>query len=153
MDFLGSYHERRVFWWDYTAFQLDHLPTGNWVCLASADRAINDEQYDAFVRYALSQGILEFKGHGAQGEFLHDVFDEIAVYQEVMYDLPFEAMTTWHNGQSLADVFWQCFFVTCLPDTTDWEQLAIVCTHLDGRDWRPQLKMLLHRFQKGWMPH
>lgn len=40
--------------------------------------------------------------------------------------------TTWHNDESLKDAFWQCFGATCLPASTDYDNLFVVCTDVDG---------------------
>lgn len=53
MRFLGTYQQRRVYWWDYSAFQLEQLPTDNWIVVDGADRAIYDDPYEAFVRHAM----------------------------------------------------------------------------------------------------
>jgi len=63
-----------------------------------------------------------------------------------------EVMTTWHNDESLANSFWQCFFATCLPETTNYEKLKIVCTDLDGIDRKDELAHYLSQFKQGWIP-
>ncbi|GAB5551778.1 MAG: hypothetical protein Sapg2KO_13690 [Saprospiraceae bacterium] len=60
-------------------------------------------------------------------------------------------MTTWHNNESLADTFWQCFFATCLPETTDYEKLQIVCIDLDGKNRKEELSNYINRFEKDWL--
>jgi len=63
-----------------------------------------------------------------------------------------DVMTTWHNDQTLADAFWQCFFATCLPDTTDYGNIKIICTDLDGINRVEELKNYLKEFELGWLP-
>lgn len=61
-------------------------------------------------------------------------------------------MTTWHNDQTLADAFWQCFFATCLPDTADHDHIKIVCTDLDGINRTEELRSYIKKFETGWLP-
>jgi hypothetical protein len=153
MNPIGIYKTRRVFWFDYDSCQLEQLPTKDWLCLATSDIDPNDEKYERFVRHTIQNGILEFKGHGAFGEKLHDIFDEIMVDIEISENTDtIDIMTTWHNDQSLADVLWQCFFATTLPDTANLDAISIVCTDIQGINRSEELKSIIAQFQKGWIP-
>lgn len=62
-------------------------------------------------------------------------------------------MTTWHNNETLADVFWQCFFATCFPEYTNYENIKIVCSDLDGINRANELEHYIKRFEEGWLPN
>jgi hypothetical protein len=145
MKEIGTYQSRKVYWFNYNQFQLDQLPTKNWLCLATSDIDPNDEKFEKFVRYGIDNGILEFKGHG--------LFDEIMVDIEISKSLnTIDIATTWHNDETLADAFWQCFFVTTLPTRADLDNISIVCTDIEGNDRITELKGILKRFENGWIP-
>ncbi|MBK6475166.1 MAG: hypothetical protein IPF95_10730 [Flavobacteriales bacterium] len=150
---IGTYSARRVFWFDYDKFQLDQLPTKNWLCLATSDIEPNKDRFEEFIRHSIDHGILEFKGHGQFGERLHDIFDEIMVDIEISRKVDFiDIGTTCHNGETLADAFWQCFFATALPVTADMDNISIVCTDIEGTDRSNEMELILGRFEKGWIP-
>jgi hypothetical protein len=152
MNYVGAYKGRQVYWLDFDQYT-NVLPSKDWLCLAIADTDPDMGAFDKFVRAAIDKGILEFKGCGKYGEKLHDLFDETVVIMQVLENHPeFEVMTTWHNGQTLAHVFWQCFFVTCLPETADLDSIKIVCTDLDGINKADELKLYLATFEVGWLP-
>jgi hypothetical protein len=120
MKLIGTYQTRQVFWFDYGQFQLEELPTKDWLCLATSDIHPNDQKFEKFIRHSIDHGILEFKGHGEFGVELHDLFDETMTHMEIVENHePISVMTTWHNDETLADTFWDCFFATCLPETAD----------------------------------
>src|SRR5690606_21888152 len=126
------------------------LPDKNWVCLAIADNQPDTDKFDKFVRTSISRDILEFKGHGQFGEKLHDLFDETMVIMETVEDhSEIDVMTTWHNDETLADTFWQCFFATCLPETADLENIKVICTDLDGISRVDELKGYIKEFELG----
>ena len=131
MDRVGQYSGRQVYWLNYNQYA-DQLPDKDWVCLAISNSRPDKASFDKFVRTSIENGIHEFKGHGKFGELLHDLFDETMVEMEVIEGHPeIEVMTTWHNDQTLADTFWQCFFATCLRDNVDYDNVKIVCTDLE----------------------
>ena len=153
MKLIGTYQNRTVFWFDYDEFNLDQLPEKDWLCLATSDIDPNDKKFEEYVRHSIEHGILEFKGHGKFGEKLHDIFDEIVVQMEVVENHdPISIMTTCHNDETLADAFWQCFFVTCLPETADLDNISIVCTDLKGIDRSNELRDIIDRFETNWIP-
>ncbi len=152
MKQLSTYHNRNVFWFDCNK-SINHLPDNNWVCLAIANRKPDYEKFEKFIRTAVSKNILEFKAHGVFGEELHDNFDGMLSLMEVMEGhSESEVMTTWHNGQTLADAFWQCFHATCLPHNADLDNITVVCTDLDGIDRSAELEEYVKRFKGGWLP-
>jgi hypothetical protein len=152
MRSIGKYFDRQIYWLDYDKFP-NQLPDKDWVCLATANHPPDIKKFDEFVRTSIAKGILEFKGHGNFGEKLHDLFDEIMVVMETMEEhAEIGVMTTWHNDETLADVFWQCFFATCLPETTDFDNIKIVCTDIDGIDRSDDLKAYIKEFELGWLP-
>lgn len=152
MEVIGKYQSRQIFWLDYTKYA-DELPEKNWLCLAISNVSPNSSKFDKFVRTAISKDILEFKGHGKFGEKLHDMFDETMLVMETMEDYTeIDVMTTWHNNETLADVFWQCFFATCLPETADHDNIKIICTDLEGINRSDELKNYIKEFELGWLP-
>mgnify|MGYP006304951849 FL=1 len=64
MKLIGTYQTRQVFWFDYDQFQLEELPTKDWLCLATSEIDPNDQKFEKFIRHSIDNGILEFKGHG-----------------------------------------------------------------------------------------
>lgn len=152
MQFVGRYQNRQVFWLDYGAFPY-RLPGKHWVCLAIANNNPDRTIFEAFTRSAIASDIAEFKGHGQFGELLHDCFDEIVVAMEVLENHPeLDVMTTWHNDETLADAFWQCFGATCLPEDADLDNITVVVTDLDGVNRIEELKDYIRRFESGWLP-
>lgn len=153
MENIGKYFNRQIFWLDYDNFP-DQLPDKDWVCLAIANSQPNTDKFEKFVRTTISKNILEFKGHGQFGDKLHHLFDQTMVIMEVMENHnEIDVMTTWHNDETLADTFWQCFFATCLPETTDYENIKIVCTDLDCINRTEELKSYIKEFELGWLPN
>jgi hypothetical protein len=152
VNLIGKYFDRQVFWLDYDKFT-NQLPDKDWVCLAIANDEPDIETFDKFVRSSISRNIIEFKGHGQFGEKLHDLFDETMVIMETMENHnEIDVMTTWHNDETLADAFWQCFFATCLPETADLDNIKVVCTDLDAINRIDELKKYLKEFELGWLP-
>lgn len=152
MQSIGKYFDRQIYWLDYDNFS-NELPDKDWLCLATANRPPDLDKFDKFVRTAIAKDILEFKGHGKFGEKIHDLFDETMVVMETMEDHnEIGVMTTWHNDETLADTFWQCFFATCLPETADLDNIKIICTDLDGVNRTEELKSYIDRFESGWLP-
>ena len=152
MNQIGKYFDRQVYWLDYDNFA-DQIPDKNWVCLAIANNQPDIDKFDKFVRTSISRNILEFKGHGQLGEELHVHFDQNMVIMEVLENHPaIDVITTWHNDETLADSFWQCFFATCLPDTADLDNIKVICTDLDGINRTDELKSYIKEFDLGWLP-
>ena len=118
------------------------MPTDNWICLATSSKAKPDfNLFHQFARDSIRNGILEFKGHGKYGENLHDWFDETIQMMASMDNHPeIEIMTTWHANESIADVVWQCFFATCLPESTEHGRFTIVCTDLDHQNRKEEIE-------------
>lgn len=155
MKKIGTYQNREVHWVNYPELLSSELPNSDWICMLTASQTQPDiNQLDHFVRKTIANNLLEFKGHGKFGEFLHDLFDETMVEMETMENHPeIEAMTTCHNNETLADVFWQCFFATCLPEYTNYENIKIICSDLDGINRANELKHYIKRFEEGWLPN
>lgn len=152
MQLLAKYMERQVYWVDYESI-FNGLPDKVWLCLAIANQQPDLNRFDCFVRSAIAKNILEFKGHGVFGEKLHDLFDETMVAMKVIEGQQAGGvMTTWHNDETLADTFWQCFFVTCLPETADLDNIKIICTDLDGINRAVELTSYIDQFVAGWLP-
>jgi hypothetical protein len=149
---VGKYFNRQIFWLDYNNSS-NQLPGKDWLCLAIANNEPDENKFDKFVRDAISKNILEFKANGQFGELLHDLFDQTMVIMETMEQhKAIDVMTTWHNDETLADAFWQCFFATCLPGTTSQNDIKIICTDLDGINRTEELKNYLKEFESGWLP-
>ena len=152
MQYIGKYFDRQIFWLDYDKFA-DQLPDKDWVCLAIANNQPDRDTFEKFVRCSILRNILEFKGHGQFGEMLHDLFDEtIATMETTESHDEIEVMTTWHNDETLADTFWQCFYATCLPDTADFDNIKVICTDLEGINRTKELEDYIVEFELGWLP-
>jgi len=155
MNKIKTYKDRKVVWVDYNELLDGKMPEGNWICLATSSQAKPDsDKFNRFTRDSIKNGILEFKGHGKFGELLHDWFDETMVIMETIENhSELNVITTWHNNESLANTFWQCFFATCLPETTDYDNLKLICTDLDGKNRREELANYLNLFEQAWLPN
>ena len=146
MEPIGTYQSRRVFWFDYAQFNLNLLLEKDWLCLAISDVDPNQVKFERFVRHCIENGISEFKVQGKFSEKIHDFFDETITQMVVLENhQPVSTITTWHEFESLADTFWQCFFATCIPETADLDNLSIVCTDLSGANRSSELKHLIDR--------
>jgi hypothetical protein len=152
MQLIGKYFERQIYWLDYHNFS-NQFPNKDWVCLAIANQQPDIDKFEEFARTAIKHELLEFKGHGEYGEKLHDLFDEVMVVMETSEDhREIGIMTTFHDNESLADTFWQCFFSTCLPSSADHDNIKIICTDLNGVNRIEELKNYLQEFELGWLP-
>src|SRR5690554_3307601 len=106
MRLIGTYQSRQVFWFDYDEFQLDQLPKKDWLCLAISDIEPNNDKYKSFVRYSISNEILEFKGHEILGEKRHNISDELMDDIEISKKIDvIDIVTTSHNNEPLAHAF------------------------------------------------
>lgn len=152
MTKLGSYQGRTIYWFDYSKFDLEVLPKENWLCLASCDEKPNMKKFESFVAKSIVQRILEFKGFGAYGEYLHGHFDEIIISEQTHTGSYLDIATTWHTDETYADTSWQCFFATTLTGCTDFDNISIVCTDLDGINRSGELNEYLNKFREGWIP-
>ena len=152
MKKMGVHNGRTSFWLDYPEFQTAELPKKDWLVLAICASAPDTQQFELFARLCIDNDVQEFKGAGSQGELLHDLFDSTIVSMEVFENRETQVMTTWHNDETLADAFWQCHFATCLRETTDFDNVTILCTDLDGQDRSDELHGCLQRFEAGWLP-
>jgi len=141
---------RKAEWVPYLELLGGYRPTGNWVCLATGSRSFDRDVFSAWADEASRNGLLEFKGHGEGGELLHDLFDWVIVDQMLKEGEKDDIIcTTWHNDESLKDAFWQCFGATCLPATTDYDNLFVVCTDVDGCDRERELTQYILEFLTG----
>ncbi len=71
MNEIGTYHNRRVVWIEYSNLLKGIMPKDNWVCLATSSSVKPDlDNFDKFTRKAIQNGLLEFKGcyNGGHGE-------------------------------------------------------------------------------------
>ena len=153
MEFLGEHYKRKVYWWKFSESTFDELPSGNWIGFAIEDGLPDYNLFDKFAKVSIAKGILEFKAFGKLSSKLDDWFDEIVVIMNVMENQPdIFVMTTWHDKESLANAFWQSFSATCLPDSTDYDHLKIICTHFDNVDKKEELKTYIKKFNEGWLP-
>jgi len=153
MHEIGHFFGRRVFWADYHNIQFDNLPDKNWLCLAIANQPPVVAKFSKFARVVIDRHLLEFKGAGRYGEKLHHLFDETMVDLELEERRPFiDIGTTGSSDESLDDTFWQCFFATTLPVTTDYDDLKIICIDLDSVDRRDELLNYIKKFELGWCP-
>jgi hypothetical protein len=109
------------------------MPTNNRACLTTSSGETEMTKFCYWAKDALSKGILEFKGHGKDGELLHDLFDQVMVQIEMDKGLvTIDVYATWHTNESLKDTFWQCFYAATLSAEVEYGQLKIVCADLSG---------------------
>lgn len=153
MKLIGNFQNRKVFWFDYKQFDLEELPSNDWISFTISDAEPDLAKFEEFARNSIAFGILEFKSQGKFGEKLHLSFDEIMVDMELTDQIHFlDIATTGDNSETLIDSFWECFFATTLPHRTNFENLSIVCMDVTGNDRSEELKTLLEKFEEGWSP-
>lgn len=153
MEYIGIHSGRKVYWWKYSEENFDELPDSDWICFAIEDGLPKSEAFEKFARMSITKNILEFKAYGKNSSNLDDWFDLAIIDMESMEDhAEIDTMTTWHDNEGLASAFWQCFYATCLPETTDYDNLKIVCFHFDNADKRKEITNHLKRFNEGWLP-
>lgn len=154
MEYLGEHFSRKVYWWNFSEKNYDELPDSNWVCFAIEDGLPDEEIFERFVKASVRKNILEFKVFGKLSAHLDTWFDSAIVKMKIKEYLSEKVfvMTTWHDKETLANAFWQCFGATCLPDETDYDNIKIVCFHFDNIDKRDELKTYLEKFNEGWLP-
>ena len=152
MTKIGSLQGRTVYWIDYSKFDFSNLPKENWLCMARCDKKPDLKKFESFVSKSIDHQILEFKGFGAFGEYLHHYFDDAIIETHTNSDKYLDIATTCHTDETYADTFWQCFFATTLTGCTDFDNITIVCTDLDGNNRSEELKEYLNKFREGWIP-
>jgi hypothetical protein len=153
MEFLGEHSNRKVFWWKYDEKAFEELPVNDWICFAIEDGLPGTGLFEKFAKAAINKNILEFKAYGNDSSILDDWFDETMVAMETMENHPeIDVMTTWHSNEGLASAFWQCFYATCLPKTTKYDNLKIVCFHFNDIDVSDKLRNYIKQFNDGWLP-
>ena len=154
LKYLGQHNANGVYYYSLALHELDSLPRSNWVCLGIANKDFDKDFFEEFIIFSASNGLLEFKGQGAMGELLHDIFDETILEYEYQKDVKTDIMTTWRNNapNDLADNFWGCFYANVLPEDVQQNQLKVVCIGFDGEDYSDTLKELLERINEGWIP-
>lgn len=150
---IGKHFDRNVFYLDFNNYPENVLSIKNWVCFAICNHNINKQKFGRFTVNAINNGLLEFKAQGKLGENLHGEFDEVMVDLEISENRPYiDICTTGDNDTDLANAFWECFYASLLPERTDWDNVNIVCTNIDGKDYKDSLINLLIKFDKGWIP-
>ena len=154
LKYIGKHKLNHVYYYSLHLHELDSLPREHWVCLGIANRDFDKNFFEEFIIFSASKGLLEFKGQGAFGELLHDLFDEVIMEYEFQEEVKTDIMTTWRNNgpNDLADNFWGCFYAIVLPENVQQSQLSIVCIGFDGEDYSETLKELLERMNQGWVP-
>ncbi len=139
-------------WSEFDELFTENIPNRDWLVFMLSDSKPDFDKFDVFVRTAIDKNILEFKAGGEKGELLHDLFDETMVDKELAENKLYSVMTTSHNDESVADIFWQCFGATCLPEIADLDNISILCTDLDGINRTEELRGYIRRFEEGWLP-
>jgi hypothetical protein len=153
VEYLGEHRGRKVYWLEFSETKFDELPDKDWVCFGIEDGLPDYNLFDTFTRISIKKGILEFKAFGKKSTELDDWFDGVVVLLNVIENQPDAfVMTTWHDKESIANAFWQCFHATCLPDDTVNENVKIICFHFDNIDKRDELKKYIEGFNEGWLP-
>jgi len=156
MKYLGSHYERKTFYFDLKKDSLESLPKENWICFIIANDPIDNmkkQKLTEFLKYSIDRDLLECKGQGKLGGFLHLSADEAIVDLEINNNYPeIELTTTGDNETDLDDGFWDCFGATALPERADYETLKVVCLTLDNSNYSDKLKALIEKFNNGYLP-
>ncbi|MGB8194388.1 MAG: hypothetical protein WCF67_20825 [Chitinophagaceae bacterium] len=154
LTYLGKHNKNEVYYYSLNQHELDSLPRENWVCLAIANEEFDRAFFEEFVIFSATNGLLEFKGQGLQGELLHDLYDEIIVDYELQAEVETDVMTSWYGEgpNELANAFWGCFYANVLPEGIEQDDVKVVCICFDGGDYADLLKKLLEKINEGWVP-
>lgn len=156
MDYLGSYYDRKTYYFDWNSDKTDNLPDSNWICFMIANEHIDkdkEHKLNDFLKLSVDKNLLEFIGQGKLGGFLHLSIDEIITDLEINHNYPeIELTTSGDNETDIDNGFWECFGATALPEKADYDSLKIICLTLDNVNYKETLKQLIDRFNKGYLP-
>jgi len=153
MQKIGKYHERETYYLELEEGYENHLPNGNWICFAIANEKPKSDELEKFIRNSIKNDLLEFKGQGKFGGYLHLSFDEEMVSMEVIENHPeIETMTTGNNEDDLANSFWECYGATCLPEKANYDKLKVICVSFDQNNYSMKLRNILKKFNRKWLP-
>ena len=137
---------------DYTTI----LPNNDWFCCAIANKNFDDSNnslVEKFIRFSIDMNILAWHGLGSFGGKLHLTFDFIMVKMEIDEGhSEIDVCTIGFNDSDIANGFWACYGAPSLNDNASYEFTKLVCLSFDEIDYRNELKMLIAKFNTGWLP-
>ncbi|MBK7712548.1 MAG: hypothetical protein IPJ37_17485 [Bacteroidales bacterium] len=106
-----------------------------------------------FIRSSIDRDLLAFHGQGSFGGKIHMTFDLLITKMEVdEKHAEIDLTTIGDNDTDLANGFWGCYGASCLPNRADYDTVQLFCTSFDGKDYKDELKALMQKFNKGWLP-
>jgi hypothetical protein len=132
------------------------LPKNNWFGFVIANNDFDDSETSLiknYIRYSINNGLLAIHGQGLFGGKIHLILDLVITQMEVDENhSEIDVTTIGDNDTDLANGFWACYGASCLPDRADYDSVKLVCTSFDGINYKEELKLLLNRFNNGWLP-
>lgn len=157
MEYLGKHFSSRAYYLNLTEDFEKELPEKNWHVFVISNKKYDDSKgslFEKFIRTAINKDLLAFQGQGKYGDYLHGSADSVIVdmiVNEGRKELE-DIMTTGNNETDLANGLWEAFCATAFSDRVDYATVKLVCLSLDREDYRSELKDLIRRFNKGWLP-
>lgn len=114
------------------------LPGRYFVCLLALDASdVPDATIERLARRLFAAGCVYICCWGAACSRVHDLFDEVDV--ERAPDGPF-AMSTWHEGESLAEALWFAWFNACPDEAFAEDCRAGVAISVGSPVWAAEIR-------------
>ena len=157
MEYLGKHFFSKAYYLELSNNFEKEIPDKNWYVFVISNKKYDDSKgslFEKFMRTSLNKGLLAFQGQGKFGGKLHGSADSVIVdmiVNEGRKELE-EVMTNGDDKTNLANGFWDAFFAAGLPESVDYENVKLVCISLDGKNYKNELKKLIEKFKKGWLP-
>lgn len=157
MEYIGKYYGFDTYYLDLTCEDYNHvLPRSNWFGFTISNTDFDDSEdslINKFYRKSIDNEILAFHSQGLFGGKLHMTMDLLITKIEINdKHSEIDISTTGDNETDLTNGFWGCYGASCLPDISDFDTVQLVCTSIDGINYKDELKSLLQRFNKGYLP-
>jgi hypothetical protein len=133
---------------------LDNLPTENWLVFPIG----NDKDLEGYSKFAdkcIDNNVLYVCAAGQNGEFIHDIFDELIVWKKIEKDEGVDTqddfenapMTTWHNNFS--EGFW---FAILAAHHGRKDINKVVCVDFTTKGVKQHLTNLIDKINNSWLP-
>lgn len=153
---IGNSNNREIFYINVSTDLdwLNNLPTENWLVFPIG----NDKDIEAYSKLAdkcTDNNVLYVCSAGQNGEFIHDIFDELIVWKRIekgeSTENPNEfensPLTTWHNNFS--EGIWYAI-VSAHHEIKEIHQ--IVCVDFTTKGVKQHLIHLIEKINNNWLP-
>ena len=116
------------------------FPSRYFTLLVCADfKSASVRELSSVARRLIQLGNLWFAAWGDGCERGHDIYDETLINLNV--ESP-EIMTTWHDGETLADALWFILFVASVQDD-HWDRCSTIIVTVGDKDWESEIDVCL----------